>query len=167
VCVWCMCVCECVCVCVIVCLRVHIVCVRMCTWVCVYSRMKRKKMNERKVVVFFKWHNSLISEGYHWNFDLISWCAYFYLNSYTPLGSILPTFYTKFLCSQIPKAQKDLINCIFMLLESAFIKASRKMLVKSTPGFMLPPMALPLTKLSLQAQKLLRTVSRTSNKVAI
>ncbi len=47
---------------------------------------------------------------------------------------ISPTFYTKFLCKQIPKAQKRLMaDGICVLLGFAHIKNLRKMLVKSTP----------------------------------
>jgi len=52
------------------------------------------------------------------------------------LGQISATFYEQLLHAQIPKAQKktDSMTVFFALLESAHIKAVRKMLVKSTPG---------------------------------
>jgi len=52
------------------------------------------------------------------------------------LGSISPTFYSKFLQMLIPKAQIDWrIFLFFAILGSAPIKTARKMLVKSTPDW--------------------------------
>jgi hypothetical protein len=50
--------------------------------------------------------------------------------------SISPTFYEQLLCSQIPKAQKKLLNLtVFIaLLGSVRVKAARRTLVKLTPG---------------------------------
>jgi len=52
------------------------------------------------------------------------------------LWSILPTFYSKLLRKQIPKAQKntDNLTVFFVLLGYSFIKAERKTLMKLTPG---------------------------------
>ncbi len=51
------------------------------------------------------------------------------------LGSISPTFYTQLFCTQIPNAQQRQSShqCLFALLGTTSVKASRKMLMKSTP----------------------------------
>jgi len=50
--------------------------------------------------------------------------------------SILTTFYSKLSWGQIPKAQKrhSSLHGLFVLLESALVKAARKKLVKLTTG---------------------------------
>jgi len=48
---------------------------------------------------------------------------------------ISPTFYAKLLCTQIPKAQKNIVKPLvfFVLVGSACVKALHKMVVKLTP----------------------------------
>jgi len=48
---------------------------------------------------------------------------------------LISSTYLQLLCTQIPKAQKDSLQCLFALLGSLHVKAVRKMLVKSTPSW--------------------------------
>jgi hypothetical protein len=50
--------------------------------------------------------------------------------------SISSTFYAQLLCAKIPKSAKktDNLSIFFALLESLFVKAASKMLMKFTPG---------------------------------
>ncbi len=50
-------------------------------------------------------------------------------------GSMSSMFYKQLVCLQIPKAQKDWqLDCIFVLLGSACVKAAHRTSMKSMPG---------------------------------
>ena len=95
-----------------------------------YGNFENFNLDSKLILKIYKKTFIVFQSLFYSNYN--SKVVIFYL---PPQESISSTFYEQLLREQTPKAQKKIVksSSIFALLESACVKATRRMLVKLTP----------------------------------